>query len=268
MSSTPAASADEIAEHGWTAVPRGVNILFGAKPFLHEPSPIAIDEIPFPSHDPIVAKVQQYAKEHLPEPTYNHSMRVCYFGMLSTREAHGQEYGGSHLTGYSILKHQFPDQAGKLSTSTWAMSCLLHDIGTTPSNLRSTLLSFEFYGGILALDLLKTYQVPLSQAEAVAEAIIRHADLGTEGSLSFLGQLIQLATIYDNVSDRPELVHEKTRDAIIAKFPRLGWSKCFATAMREEVALKPWSHTTALGIKFPKDAEGNKLMAPYEEQEK
>jgi cyanamide hydratase len=145
------------------------------------------------------------------------------------------------------------------------MSCLLHDIGTTSSNLRGTLLSFEFYGGILALDPLKSHQAPLPQAEAVAEAIIQHANIGT-GNLSLLEQLIQLATIYDNISDRPELVREKTRGAMIAKFPRLGWSNCFATAMREEVALKPWSHTTALGTKFPGDAEGNKLMTPYEEQ--
>jgi cyanamide hydratase len=81
MSSAPAASANGIAEHGWTAVLHDVNSLFGAKAYLHEPS-IAKDELSFPSHDPIVAKIQQYAKEHLPEPTYNHSMSVYYFGML------------------------------------------------------------------------------------------------------------------------------------------------------------------------------------------
>lgn len=89
------------------------------------------------------------------------------------------------------------------------------------------------------------------------------------GSLSFLGQLIQLGTLYDNISDRPELVHAQTRDAIVAKFPRLGWSKCFSSAMTQEVTLKPWAHTTALGVdKFLSDVEENKLMIPYEDAEK
>jgi cyanamide hydratase len=79
-SSTPAASADSIATHGWTAFPRDANVIFGDKPYLHKPPPMTADEIPFPSDDPLVAKVQQYAKEHLIEPTYNHSMRVYYFG--------------------------------------------------------------------------------------------------------------------------------------------------------------------------------------------
>jgi cyanamide hydratase len=167
------------------------------------------------------------------------------------------------------LQQQFPDQARVLSTSTWAMTCLLHDIGMVPSRMRSTLLSFEFYGGIVALGLLKANQAPLSQAEAVAEAIIRHADLGPEGSITFLGQLIQLATIYDNITNRPGLVHVKTRDAVNAKFPRQGWCKCFAGSMRDEVVLKPWSNTTRLGVeKYPEDAERNTAMIAYEEQEK
>lgn len=40
-------------------------------------------------------------------------------------------------------------------------------------------MSFEFYGGILALKLLREeHQAPQAQSESVAEAIIRHQDLG------------------------------------------------------------------------------------------
>ncbi|KAI1841547.1 hypothetical protein JX265_013512 [Neoarthrinium moseri] len=249
-SSTPAASADDIAKHGWSAVPRDSNDIFGDNPYLHKPPVMTVDKIPFPSEDPIVSNVQTYAKEHLQEPTYNHSMRVYYFG-------------------YCILKHQFPEHAAKVSPSTWALTCLLHDIGTTPENLRSTLLSFEWYGGILALSLLASHHAPKPQAEAVAEAIIRHQDLGNVGKITFLGQLIQLATIYDNMGGRPELVDRETRDQVVAKFPRLGWSTCFAKTIREENGLKPWAHTTHLGEEdFPRGVEGNELMAPYEENEK
>lgn len=176
---------------------------------------------------------------------------------------------GLITTGYCILKHQFPDHASVISSSTWALTCLLHDIGTTHENLRSTLLSFESYGGFLALNLLESHKSPQPQREAVAEAIIRHQDLGTVGTITFLGQLIQLATIYDNKGGRPELVDQKTRDEIVAKFPRLQWSSCFAKTIREEIGLKPWAHTTHLGINdFPQGVEGNQLMAPYEEEEK
>jgi cyanamide hydratase len=168
-------------------------------------------------------------------------------------------------SGYCILTHQFPEQAAKVSPSTWALTCLLHDIGTTSSNLRATLLSFEWYGAILALDLLKANDSPAPQAEAVAEAIIRHQDLGTVGKITFLGQLIQLATIYDNMGGRPELVDARTRDEVVARFPRLGWSRCFSDTIREENGLKPWAHTTHLGEEeFPNGVAGNKLMAPYE----
>ncbi|KAK3363687.1 hypothetical protein B0T25DRAFT_420418, partial [Lasiosphaeria hispida] len=53
----------------------------------------------------------------------------------------------------TILRQQFPSHT-TLSPSTLALTCLLHDIGTTHDNLRATQLSFEFYGGLLALNLL------------------------------------------------------------------------------------------------------------------
>lgn len=166
----------------------------------------------------------------------------------------------------AILLQQFPNHAQTLSTSTLAITCLLHDIGTTHANLRATQLSFEFYGGLLALDLVgKQLGAPQSQAEAVAEAIIRHQDLGTTGSLTFLGQLIQLATIYDNMGGNPSLVHADTKIDVNNAFPRNGWSKCFAATIREENGLKPWAHTTHLGEEdFPNGVLNNHLMAEFE----
>ena len=58
-------------------------------------------------------------------------------------------------------------------------------------------MSFEFYGGYLALNLLRdTLRAPVSQAESVAEAVIRHQDLGESGKISGVGLLIQLATVF------------------------------------------------------------------------
>ncbi|KAI1267218.1 hypothetical protein F5Y18DRAFT_379423 [Xylariaceae sp. FL1019] len=246
MSSTPAASADDIVKHGWTAVPRDSNVIFEGGP-KSKPTAIEASDITFPSDDAIVAKVQKYAKDHLPEQTYNHSMRVYYWGC-------------------SIIKDQFPEEGSKLSLSTWALTCLLHDIGTTHDNLRATLLSFEFYGGILALNLVKESGGPVAQAEAVAEAIIRHQDLGTVGKIALLGQVIQLATVYDNMGDNPGLIDEATRISVNKAYPRKGWSGCFSKTIREENSLKPWAHTTHLGEEdFPEGVKNNKLMADVDD---
>lgn len=146
------------------------------------------------------------------------------------------------------------------------MTALLHDIGTTHDNLRATQLSFEIYGGMIALDLVqKQPGSSQSQAEAVAEAIFRHQDLGTTGTITFLGQLIQLATIYDNMGGNTELIHPETKLDVVKVFPRLGWSQCFASTIREENGLKPWAHTTSLGEEdFPNEVLNNKIMSEFE----
>lgn len=92
--------------------------------------------------------------------------------------------------------HLQPTHALPVSDETYLLTCLLHDIGTTDKNLTATLLSFEYYGGYLALDLLRKYAAPVEQAESVAEAIIRHQDLGESGKISSVGLLIQLATVF------------------------------------------------------------------------
>lgn len=143
--------------------------------------------------------------------------------------------------------------------------------------MASTLLSFEFWGGVHALKLLSSSSpllesgdaaaAPQPQAEAVAEAIIRHQDLGTEGTIPLLGQVVQLATVYDNMGSRPELVHARTRDAVVGRWPRLGWSACFGGVIREEMGLKPWAHTSHLGEAFPEGVRENGetgLMSEYE----
>ena len=51
-------------------------------------------------------------------------------------------------------------------------------------------MSFEFYGALKSLSVLQESGAPKDQAEAVAEAIIRHQDFGTEGNITFLAQII------------------------------------------------------------------------------
>ena len=76
MSST----VDNVALQGWTAVVRDPKVLLSGKPHINEPSPVLVKDIAFPSDDDLVVKVQEYARDKLPSQTYNHSMRVFYFG--------------------------------------------------------------------------------------------------------------------------------------------------------------------------------------------
>ena len=55
-------------------------------------------------------------------------------------------------------------------------------------------MSFDFQGGFIALAKLQELGAAKIQAESVAEAIIRHQDPGETGTISAMGQLIQVTT--------------------------------------------------------------------------
>jgi cyanamide hydratase len=142
---------------------------------------ISVADTPVPD-TPLSKRINAYAQSHLAEPTYNHSLRVYHYGL-------------------AIKRHLFPSWA--FTDETYFLACVLHDIGTTEENLKSTKLSFEFYGGLLALEVLQqkgsevaAAAAPKDQAESVVEAIIRHQDLCETGKITAVGQLLQLATIF------------------------------------------------------------------------
>lgn len=71
--------------HGWTAQPRDVSVFLGDKKGLKKPVPQTVDSITFPT-TPLAKAVLEYAKRELREETFNHSMRVYYYGTLSYLE--------------------------------------------------------------------------------------------------------------------------------------------------------------------------------------
>ncbi|KAJ5731873.1 hypothetical protein N7493_003354 [Penicillium malachiteum] len=255
--------SNPITTYGLTAVPAAASALLTetpAYPRLHaHPDPIPITETPIPTTS-LAQRINTYARTHLPEQTYNHCLRVYHYGL-------------------AIKQYRFPFPDWAFTDETYFLACLLHDIGTTETNIDGTRLSFEFFGGFLALRVLQQSQAiddndghsgsaaiaPKEQAESVAEAIIRHQDLCQVGKISALGQLLQLATIFDNTGSYADLVHPETIKDVCAHFPRHHWSGCFAATIHREIGAKPWAHTTALGEEdFPAKVLGNKLMEPYE----
>ena len=71
---------DSILEtHGWTAQPRSVSTFLGDKKGLQATVPQTVNSIPLPSTS-LAKAVLDYAKQELKEETFNHSMRVYYYG--------------------------------------------------------------------------------------------------------------------------------------------------------------------------------------------
>ncbi|KAL8962143.1 MAG: hypothetical protein Q9193_001410 [Seirophora villosa] len=236
--------SNAIDMYGWAAQPRDVSVLLDGKKNNDEPKPQTVAGTSLPD-TPLATSVLEYARKQLPTETFNHSMRVYYYGK-------------------AIQTQQFPDW--RFTDETYLLTCLLHDIGTADRYISGTRMSFEFYGGMLALDLIsRELKAPIEQAESVAEAIMRHQDIGETGKITTIGLLIQLATIFDNMGGHKDLVHKDTIQDVTREFPRKKWSSCFAATIRKENGLKPWAHTTALGEDdFPNGVLNNQLMEPYD----
>ncbi|KAI9644681.1 hypothetical protein NHQ30_006706 [Ciborinia camelliae] len=239
-----------IESYGWTPVPASLSILVQSSPSADKPaSALKITDLPFPTSS-LVKSVQEYAREELPKETFHHSMRVYHYGV-------------------AILVHAFPNwtsiDASSKFLESYALTALLHDIGTVPKHLQETLMSFEFYGGFIADGVLRDAGAEREQRELVVEGIIRHQDLGEVGTQTRVGGLVQLATVFDNIGMNPQLVDVGTIENVVKEWPRLGWSRCFAHTIQQENGLKPWAHTTHLGVKdFPDGVMENKLMQKWE----
>ncbi|KAF2630932.1 cyanamide hydratase [Macroventuria anomochaeta] len=230
----------ELANNGWAAVPRSHSQALESIN-KNEHAKLDLDSVKVPDTG-VARKVFEYAKNTLPERTFNHSMRVWNYGN-------------------AIIQTHFPHLTPLVET--YFLTCLFHDIGTTSDYMKGTHLSFEYWGAIKARMFLGEHGAPSDQADAVCEAIIRHAELGETGMITSLGLLIQLTTSFDNVGANPHLIDTSTIEAVVAKYPRKGWSSCFAACMTKEMELKPWCRTTAQEG-FVESIVGNELMEPYD----
>lgn len=211
-----------MSKYGFTKIPRNVKVATQA---FKPPTSQSVVDLP---STPLAKFVLDYVTEELPPPVLLHSLRVFQYSV-------------------AIIKDQFPDW--ELEPEVVFVTSLLHDIATTEKNMLATQMSFEFYGGIISRELiLKHTNGNKPYADAVAEAIIRHQDLGDSGFITSLGLILQIATILDNVGLNTHLIHIDTLDAINKKYSREGWLSCFALAIDKENKEKPWGHTSALGV--------------------
>jgi hypothetical protein len=73
---------EQIKEYGWSAVSRDPKQSGGLKKYNHIPTPLFVKDVAIPN-SPLAKKVMEYAKAELPEPTFNHSMRLFYYGLFT-----------------------------------------------------------------------------------------------------------------------------------------------------------------------------------------
>lgn len=71
--------SEEVKAYGWTAVPRDSSILLNERKNVQDPTPQTVHNTNCP-HTPLIKAITEYARTELPEPTFNHSMRVYYYG--------------------------------------------------------------------------------------------------------------------------------------------------------------------------------------------
>ncbi|TFY66888.1 hypothetical protein EVG20_g4205 [Dentipellis fragilis] len=247
---------DNVTFYGFTAVPRYPEVLFKDHPTATGPNPkqdeFTVESIPLPDSE-VVREVKAFVKKELDEQTFNHSNRVYIYGT-------------------ALVKTHFPTWS--YDHETYYLACLLHDIGTAEKFLATTKLSFEFRGAIVARDLILAQGGHQDQADSVCDAIVRHQDIFVKGgNITMIGQILQLATILDNVGLRANLIHPKLIETTTRAFPRKGWSEHFARVVETELKLKPWCHTSTFEIpnwkegvqsNFATDVRGNEVMRPFD----
>jgi len=226
-----------------SSVERDVNKLFQVHG-IHTAKPIDLASIKLPN-SPVAESVLKFASSDLDQIMFNHSMRVYYFGAI-------------------VVQDQFPDWKWDNLNETYYHTALLHDIGVGPKHHLNTRLSFEFFGGLMAHEFLLKHGAPLSVADDVTEAIIRHTNF-VDGQIRYPGQLIQLATTLDVIGANPQLYHPETIENIVTKYPRIGFNQHFARLMDLEMEKKPGCHTTALlSQNFVEKIRVNPVMKKYD----
>ncbi|KAF7513371.1 hypothetical protein GJ744_009792 [Endocarpon pusillum] len=250
--------------YGFTPLPAAASAL---KPATQSPARVPIASIPAPD-SALVQRITAYARSKLSADTFAHSMRVYHYGL-------------------AIAAQCFPDwnvSAGSPLAETWFLTAILHDIGTADGFLDGTRLSFEFWGGMHAHRILLQPELTTSstaekegetaaagqqaiarveQAESVMEAIFRHQDIQDKGQVTTMTQLIQLATILDNVGGNAELVNRETIEEVVQQWPRTGWSGCFKAVLERETTIKPWAMVSRIEG-FADMIMNNKTMKEWE----
>ncbi|EXJ71481.1 uncharacterized protein A1O5_05289 [Cladophialophora psammophila CBS 110553] len=246
--------SDSDKTYGFTALPADQS---QDKPRTASPEAMAISSLQ-PPNTPLATRIDGYVKSKLDADTYRHSLRVYSYGCAIARQCFPE----------------FELTPGSKLDETWFLTAMLHDIGTCDEFMTSTRLSYEFFAGIHAFDLLQSPKVaggddvaPREQAESVAEAIIRHQDIQEKGKVTLVTRLIHWGTLLDNIGVAKELVHPDTIENVVREYPRAGWNRCFKRTVEKEKRYKPYAMVSRIGgfeELIARNGAPGELMAKYD----
>ena len=109
------------------------------------------------------------------------------------------------MYGSALVKTHFPEwkySESPTAIETYALSCLMHDIGTAEKFLATTHMSFEFKGAIVARDLILQLGGPEAEADSVCDAIIRHQDIFVKGCVVPSVRFASVPSLMSMISQR------------------------------------------------------------------
>lgn len=80
--------SNKVKLYGWEAKPRDPSVVLSGKKNIRDPKPQTVAGNKLPD-TPLAKSVLEYAEKELSTETFNHSMRVYYYGTQSFRTEHG-----------------------------------------------------------------------------------------------------------------------------------------------------------------------------------
>lgn len=136
----------------------------------------------------------------------------------------GAEYAAAHGIG-------FDDEL-------YYVSAMLHDIGLTDP-FDSHRIAFEEAGGDLAWVFGVASGWPEKRAARAEEIIVLHMRPDVPAAVDPESHLLQVATSWDVVGQRPDEFSAEARARIVGRYPRLGFGAEFTSCFREQAQRKP-----------------------------
>lgn len=183
---------------------------------INRPAPIDIDDITVPDTQ-ITKDATELVERCSPAFLVNHCLRTYCFGVAI----------GRHLRLQPDLE-------------VFYLSALLHDLALTETY--DTDGSFELNGARAARTFLLDKDYPPARADLVHEAIALHSSVGIADRREPEIALVHFGAGLDVIGVRAEDIAAATRDAIVARYPRLDFKREFSRLLEDQCGRKPACH--------------------------